>query len=102
MAMPTSAVASAGASLTPSPTMATRRPPAWKRAHGGGLVLRQHLRGDLVDAEAPRHRVGDGLGIAGDHGHPQPEGVQLRDRLGRLRPDLVLEAERAEDACRRR
>ena len=38
---------------------------------GVGLVGRQHLGGDLVDPDAPRHRVGDRLRVAGDHRHPQ-------------------------------
>ena len=37
IAIPTSAVAMAGASLTPSPTMATLRPPAWKRLTASAL-----------------------------------------------------------------
>ena len=37
MAIPTSAVASAGASFTPSPTMATLRPPSWKRLTAAAL-----------------------------------------------------------------
>jgi hypothetical protein len=42
MAMPTSAAASAGASLMPSPTMATTRRPGAQRTRPA-LSLRQHL-----------------------------------------------------------
>ncbi len=37
MAIPTSACARAGASLTPSPTIATRTPPSWKRRTAAAL-----------------------------------------------------------------
>ena len=51
IAMPTSAAASAGASLMPSPTIATRRPPRLQLRDDGRLVLGQHLGAHLVDAE---------------------------------------------------
>ena len=57
----------------------------------------QHLGRDLVDAQAAGDRVGDGLGVAGDHRHPQPEGVEVPDGRGRFGPHLVLEAEQAHD-----
>ena len=85
MAMPTSAVASAGASLTPSPTIATRPAALLEAPHGRGLVLRQHLRRDLVDAEAPGDRVGDRLRVAGDHRHADPEPWSACDRLAPTR-----------------
>ena len=91
MAMPTSAVASAGASFTPSPTMATLRPPCLEALDGGGLVRRQDLRGDLVDAKAPRDGVGDSLAVAGDHRDPNAERVQGIDGFRRLGPDFVLD-----------
>jgi hypothetical protein len=50
MAIPTSAVTRAGASLTPSPTIATRLPCAWS-LDLAGFVSWQHLREHLVDAE---------------------------------------------------
>ena len=65
---------------------------------GSGLVRRQHLRGDLVDAEPARDRVGDRLAVAGDHRDPDAEAVQRVDRLLRLRPDLVLDGDGADDA----
>ena len=46
MAMPRSAWASAGASLMPSPTMATVRPRPWSRSHDRDLVGGQHLGQD--------------------------------------------------------
>src|ERR1039457_2914622 len=90
MAMPRSACASAGASLMPSPTMATRRPPADRKGtrlpyttlfrsdaagfHGGGragtycdaeIGLRQ--RGRVVDAVAHH---GDAAAASRSEGHP--------------------------------
>ena len=49
--MPTSAWASAGASLTPSPTIATLRPCGLQLGDLGRLVGRQHLGEHLVDAD---------------------------------------------------
>ncbi len=54
MAMPTSAAARAGASLMPSPAIATRRPSALQLGDHGGLALRRDARLDLVDARAAR------------------------------------------------
>ena len=54
IARPRSACASAGASLTPSPTIATTRPSAWSRRTTVGLVGRQHLGDHLVDADLAR------------------------------------------------
>ena len=51
IARPRSAWASAGASLTPSPTIATTRPSACRRRIDVGLVGRQHLGDHLVDAD---------------------------------------------------
>ena len=62
IAMPTVACASAGASFTPSPTIATCPCCAQQLADGGDLVLRQQLGPDLVHADlaarSPRPRRG--------------------------------------------
>ena len=49
MAMPRSDWARAGASFTPSPIAATRRPSACSRAHDVDLLAREHFGDDLVD-----------------------------------------------------
>ena len=67
MAMPRSACASAGASLTPSPTTATCWPSRLERAHDVDLLAREHAGDDAVDADRGRHRVGGLLPVAGDH-----------------------------------
>ena len=53
MAMPTAAWASAGASLMPSPAIATRPAFALQLLNDLALLRRQHLGDDLVDAEPP-------------------------------------------------
>ena len=58
IAIPRSAWASAGASLTPSPTIATTRPFGLQARDDGGLLGGQHL-GDHVVGPDPR---GDGAG----------------------------------------
>ena len=89
MAMPTSAWASAGASLTPSPTIATLRPSACSSATLAALSSRPHAREHPVDAEVvgdrPRHR----LGVPGDHHDLDAQPVQGVDRLTRLRSHFV-------------
>ena len=52
MAMPTSAAASAGASLTPSPAIATLAPPALQLLDQLVLALGRHVGADFVDARA--------------------------------------------------
>ena len=61
IAMPTSACASAGASLMPSPTIATTRPSRWSRSISRDLALRQHAGHDPLDARLARHRLGGAL-----------------------------------------
>ena len=67
MATPTSACASAGASLVPSPVMATSRPPRCSRLDQVHLVLGRRLGEEVVDAG---FRGDDRRGarvVAGDH-----------------------------------
>jgi hypothetical protein len=72
--MPTSDCASAGASLTPSPTIATTRPAACSVLHGGSLVARQHLGLDLlrrVQPDLAGNRLRRAPVVAGQHHHAQ-------------------------------
>jgi len=67
IATPTSAAASTGASLTPSPDHQQR--PVLRLLDGGHLLLRQAFGPHLVDAELGRDMVRGCLGITGqDHG----------------------------------
>ena len=79
MAMPTSADASAGASFTPSPTIATEPnlpPQLVDRRH---LVFGQQLGPHLVHAELAGNRLRGGLAVAGQH----------HDRLDALTPQQL-------------
>ena len=67
MATPISAWARAGASLTPSPTMATLRPSACSSATLDGLVAREDLGDDGGDAEQGADAAGGRLVVAGEH-----------------------------------
>ena len=58
MAMPTSACASAGASLMPSPAIATRAPLGLQALDHRRLLLGQHVGFDVVDADGARHGLG--------------------------------------------
>ena len=81
MAIPRSACASAGASLMPSPTMATRFPPACSFFTSATFWSGQHL-GQHVDRcrpRAPPSRPRPAL-VARDHPHFQPHVAQARAR----------------------
>ena len=82
IARPTSAAARAGASLTPSPAMATTRPSLAEPLDDVALVVGQDLGLDPVDAEA----AGDGFGgdpvVAGEHDDLDAVGAQRLERLG--------------------
>src|SRR5579885_1874878 len=66
MAMPTSEAASAGASFTPSPAIATTRPSA-EFLDDLAFLLRQYLGFDLLNAEPVCDRLGGGTVVAGQH-----------------------------------
>ena len=86
MVTPTSACASAGASLVPSPVIAIRRPPACSLADQLELLLRRRLGEEVVDARL----VGDlGRGeavVAGDHHRADAHRAQLVEALGACPP----------------
>ena len=64
--------------------------------HQGGLVRRQHLGPELVDAQLLADGPGGGLLVAGEHDHPaDAQRPQGGDGLGGLRPGRVAEEERA-------
>ena len=82
MAMPTSARARAGASLMPSPAIATTSPLPLQVLDDVELVLRPQAGSHLVDAEPRGDRLGGGLVVAGGHDDLQPERMKLGDGLG--------------------
>src|SRR4051794_7208954 len=67
MAMPTSAAASAGASFTPSPAIATMRPSRLSASMTAPFLIGQDLGLDLRDAEAACNRFGRSAVVAGEH-----------------------------------
>ena len=94
MASPTSAAASAGASLMPSPTMPTRAAFGLQPADLVGLVLGQHL------GQHPAHaRPGAAMAaavrgvVAGEHDDVDAEAVQGGDRGGGVVLDGVGDGE---------
>ena len=95
MAMPTSACASAGASLIPSPAIATLRPSAWSRFDLLGLLVGQHLGADLVEPEPLRDGLGRGAVVAGEHDEADSRGLEVGDGPGRRLLDRVGDAEQA-------
>ena len=89
IARPRSAWASAGASLTPSPTIATTRPSACSRRTTSALSGGQHLGDHLVDADLGGDGARGRLVVAGQQHRPQPERPQRGDGLGGRRLDGV-------------
>ena len=82
MAMPRSAWASAAASLTPSPTMATTRPWSCSRRTTSTLSAGQHLGDHLADADLGGDGAGGARVVPGQQHRAQPQPGELRDRLG--------------------
>ena len=94
IARPRSACASAGASLTPSPTIATSR----RRAANGRrrrLVLGQNVADHLLDARLGGGRPRRLLVVPREQDRRQAQLAQLGDRLPRGRLDAVGEDEQA-------
>ena len=84
MAMPTWACASAGASLMPSPAMRDEAALVLQLLDRRGLLVRQHLGDDLVDAELAADRLRRGAAVAGQHDDAHALGAQrLRARRSR-------------------
>ena len=82
IAIPTSAWASAGASLIPSPTIATTCP-LLQPLHLGDLAFRQHAGDDVIDADLPGDRRRRRAPIAGQQDDVEAAGAQRADGLGR-------------------
>ena len=96
MATATSAWASAGASLVPSPVMATRRPPAWYSRMSLSLASGVACGQEVVHAGLG----GDGRGgqrvVAGDHHGLDAHLAQLGEALLDAALDDVLEVDHAQ------
>ena len=88
IAIPTSASARAGASLTPSPTITTGRRlgVGAQRANDLELVLRRLLGVDAVDPERGPDRVGDGRAVAGRRSQRAESPLRAASRRAGGRP----------------
>ena len=110
IATPTSAWASAGASLVPSPHMATSLPLACSSRMSCELRLRRRLGEEVVDAGLGGDGGGGHRVVAGDHHRADAHAAQLGEALADAALDDVLEVDDAEQpavlrppraACRR-
>ena len=77
MAIPTSAAARAGASLMPSPAMATRRPTFRKLGDLRLFLVRKDLGTHLIDANSARDSFGGPTVVAGHHDDVDSRSLQL-------------------------
>ncbi len=99
IAMPTSARASAGASLTPSPTIATPRPCRLELGDLGRLLAGKDLGDHLVDAHDSARDPRPSLVVAGEHHDLDPLALQRRHRGSRGGPDGVGDRQQRRPAC---
>ena len=95
MATPTSAWASAGASLEPSPHMATRRPLACSSRIRRSLSSGRGLGEEVVDAGFGGDGGGGDRVVAGDHHGAQAHPAQVGEAFLHPRLDHVLEVDDA-------
>ena len=102
IATPTSAWASAGASLVPSPDIAMIRPPCLLLADVGELVLGRRLGEEVVDAGLLGDALRGQCGVAGDHHRPDAHPAQFGEPFGDARLDHVLEVDDARASGRLR
>ncbi len=96
IATATSACASAGASLVPSPVMATSRPPAWCSRISFSLASRRRFGQEIVDARFGGNRGGGQRVIARDHDRLNPHVPQFGKALLHAAFDNVLELDHAQ------
>ena len=100
MATPRSARASAGASLMPSPTIATLWPSACRRSMTASLSpgRTSAMTFSAGDPDLARDGLGGGAGVAREQPHDHAGGPEVADRLGGLGLDRVRDG----DETRRR
>ena len=97
-AIPTSAAARAGASLTPSPTMATRPCSGPDLPNRRQFVVRQQLA-LRVDAQLAGQLVSPLLMVAGQYAHVQSHGAQLANRFRRVVSQAFTETKQTSDCA---
>ena len=97
-AMPASAWARAGASLIPSPTMATRRPACWRSSIHRALSAGKQLGLHGVGVNPLGHRPGGRLAVAGqDRDLLDLQVAEVVDHVVSFRADRVVDADHARD-----
>ena len=96
IATPTSAWASAGASLVPSPVIATSRPPSCSLLDQRELVLGRGLGEEVVHPGLVGDRLGGQRVVAGDHHGADAHPAHLVEALAHALLDDVLEVDDAE------
>ncbi len=96
IATPTSACASAGASLVPSPVIATSLPSRLLALDQRHLVFGRRLGEEVVDARFGRDRRRGQRVVAGDHHRLDPHRAQVREALADAALDDVLQVNDAE------
>ena len=102
IATPTSAWASAGASLVPSPVMATSLPSACSSRMRASLFSGVACGEEVVDAGFGRDGGGGQRVVAGDHDGADAHGAQLGEALAHAALDDVLQMDDAEHLLVRR
>ena len=89
MAKLTGALANAGASLIPSPTIPNYPVPRNEFVDGGKLFLGQEIGAHFVNTRLRRDRAGGGRVVAGQHNGAHALAVQFPDRLDARIPQRV-------------
>ena len=90
-------MASAGASFTPSPTIATFLPPRLIAPHSRCLVSGKYFSRDLIDPDASGYRIGNRLGISRDHRHSNTKSMKSPDSFIGFGANLIFKGESAAD-----
>ena len=85
--------ASAGASLMPSPAIATRSPRSCRRLTTAAFCSGSTSASTCVDADRARDGLRGRAVVAGEHDHPEALRVQRLNRLGGRRLDRIGDAD---------
>ena len=101
MAMPTSAAASAGASLMPSPAMATMRPSCRKRFYDFGFLLRLDFGVHFFDSQLVGYFRRRRAPVAGEHDDAHALRTQFAQSLRGVEALIDRSAETRRPAGRR-
>src|SRR6266481_1772952 len=70
-----------------------------KALYRRSLVSGEDLGCDLIDSDTAGDRIGDCLGISGDHRDPDTKLMKFGDRFTRFGPNLIFECESSEQSA---